>query len=59
MDRPIAGKLVREAMLEYVMRNSPLLNNYVKGIAEFTGLSEEDVRRSRPVREYVRRLLGF
>ncbi len=59
MDRPIAGRLVREAMLEYVMRNSPMLNSYVKGIARFTGLPDEEVRKSRPVREYVRKLLGF
>jgi hypothetical protein len=59
MDRPIAGKLIREAMLEYVMRNSPMLNSYIKGIARFTGLSDDEVRKSRPVREYVRKLLGF
>jgi hypothetical protein len=59
MDRPIAGKLMREVMLEYVMRNSPMLNSYVRGIARFTGLSVEEVRKSKPVREYARRILGF
>jgi hypothetical protein len=59
MDRPIVGRFLREAMLEYVMHNLPMLNNYVKGIAKFTGLPEEEVRRSRPAREYARRLLGF
>jgi hypothetical protein len=59
MSRPVVGRLLREAMLEYVMHKSPMLNNYVKGVAKFTGLSEEEVRRSRPVREYARKLLGF
>ena len=59
MDRPVLNRVLREAMLEYVMRNSPTLNNYVRGVAEFTGLPEEVVRGSRPVREYVRKILGF
>jgi hypothetical protein len=53
------GRLLREALLEHVMHNSPMLNNYVKGVAEFTGLPAEVVRRSKPVREYARKLLGF
>jgi hypothetical protein len=59
MGRPVAGRLLREAMLEYVIRNSPMLNSYVKGVAEFTGLPEEAVKRSKPVREYAKRILGF
>jgi hypothetical protein len=59
MNRPVMGKLLREALIDYVMHNSPMLNNYVKGIADFTGLPVEVVRRSRSVREYARRMLGF
>jgi hypothetical protein len=59
MSRPVMGKLLREAILEYVLHNSPVLNNYVKGVAEFTGLPVEVVRRSKPVREYARKILGF
>jgi hypothetical protein len=59
MGRPILNKILREAMLEYVMHKSPMLNNYVRGVAEFTGLPDDEVRRSRPVREYARRILGF
>jgi hypothetical protein len=59
MNRPVMGKLLKDAMLDYVMHNSPMLNNYAKGIAEFTGLPVEVVRRSKPVREYARKILGF
>jgi hypothetical protein len=59
INRPILGRFLREAVLEYVLHNSPMLNNYVRGVSGFTGLPEEVVRRSRPVREYARKLLGF
>jgi len=59
LNRPVLGELLREAVLEYVLHNSPMLSNYVRGVSEFTGLPEEVVRRSRPAREYARRMLGF
>jgi hypothetical protein len=59
MGRPVVGRLLREVILEYVIRNSPMLNSYVRGVADFTGLPEEEVKRSKPVREYARRMLGF
>jgi hypothetical protein len=59
LNRPVLGELLREAVLEYAIYNSPMLSNYVRGVSEFTGLPEEAVRRSRPVREYARRMLGF
>jgi len=55
----VGRPLVRKALLEYVAQHSPMLNRYVKGIARFTGLPEEEVRKSKPVREYLRKLLGL
>lgn len=55
LNRPIVKKL----LLEYVLENSPAVQNYVKRISEVTGLPEEVVRRSQPVRNYVRKLLGI
>jgi hypothetical protein len=50
--------LVRELLEEYLLEKSPLVSNYVKAIARVTGLSEDVVRRSLPVRNYVKKILG-
>jgi hypothetical protein len=51
--------LIRGLLEEYVLERSPMVTNYVKETAKLTGLSEEEVRRSKPVREFVRRMLGL
>jgi len=56
--RPILGAVFERSLLEYVLSRSPAVSRYVKRISEVTGLPEEVVRRSRPVREYVRSLVG-
>jgi len=55
LSRPI----VKRVFLEYVLDSSPAVQNYVKRISEITGLPEEVVKRSQPVRNYVRKLLGI
>jgi hypothetical protein len=50
--------LVKQLLEEYLLEKSPLVSNYVKAIARVTGLSEEVVRRSLPVRNYVKKILG-
>lgn len=58
LSRPVVKRLLQRALLEYVLENSPAVQNYVRRIAQVTGLSEEVVRRSQPVRNYIRSLLG-
>jgi hypothetical protein len=54
----VVKRLLQQALLEYVLENSPAVQNYVRRIAQVTGLPEEVVRRSQPVRNYIRSLLG-
>jgi len=49
---------VRGLLEEYLAETSPLVSRYVRRVAEVTGLPEEVVRRSRPVRNLVRSILG-
>jgi len=49
---------VKQLLEEYLLEKSPLINNYVKRIAQVTGLPEEVVRRSLPVRNYVKKILA-
>jgi len=58
LERLMRRPLVRELLEEYLLNKSPLVDNYVKAIAKVTGLPEEVVRRSLPVRNYVRKILG-
>jgi DNA mismatch repair ATPase MutS len=58
LSRPVVRGLLQRALLEYALENSPAVQNYVKRIARVTGLPEEVVKRSRPVRNYIRSLLG-
>jgi DNA mismatch repair ATPase MutS len=55
LNRPI----VKTFLLEYILDNSPAVQSYIKRIAQVTGLPEEVVRRSKPVRNYVRSILGI
>ena len=59
LKRPIVSEWVGEAIVEYVLENSPAVKNYVKRIAEFTGIPEEAVKRSEAVRKYIKSLLGI
>jgi hypothetical protein len=54
----IERQLVKQLLEEYLLEKSPLINNYVKRIAQVTGLPEETVKRSRPVRNYIKKILG-
>jgi len=54
MRRPLVKKLLEE----YLLEKSPFIANYVKSIAKVTGLSEEEVKRSMPVRNLIKRILG-
>ena len=54
MERPLVKKLLEE----YLLEKSPFIANYVKSIAKVTGLSEEEVKRSMPVRNLIKRILG-
>jgi hypothetical protein len=51
--------VVKKLLLDYVLENSPAVRAYVRRISQVTGLPEEVVKRSQPVRNYVRKLLGF
>jgi hypothetical protein len=55
LNRPVVKRL----LLDYVLERSPAVQAYVKRISQVTGLPEEVVRRSQPVRNYVRNLLGI
>ena len=57
--RPILGAVFERSLLEYVLSRSPAVSKYVKRISEVTGLPEEVVKSSRPVREYIKSLVGI
>jgi len=57
--RPIVKELIEKTLFEYILEKSPAVNKYVKRISEVTGLPEEVVRRSKPVREYIKSLTGI
>ena len=59
LKRPIVSEWVEEAIIEYMLENSPAVKNYVKRIAEFTGMPEEAVKSSEAVRRYIKSLLGI
>jgi hypothetical protein len=54
MERPI----VKQLLEEYLTEKSPLISNYVRRIAEITGLPPETVKRSMPVRNFVKKIIG-
>jgi len=57
--RPFLKKVFEETIVNYVVERSPAVNKYVKKISEITGLPEDVIKRSRPVRNYVKAFLGF
>jgi len=63
-DKDITQGWVRERTLlkrlyeQTVMSKSPLFRKYVEGIAKTTGVPEERVVKSRPVRNFLRRIAG-
>ena len=57
--RPIVKELIEKTLFEYILEKSPAVNKYVKRISEVTGLPEEVVKRSKPVREYIKSLTGI
>jgi len=54
LNRPVIKAVVEE----YVLEASPMVNNYVKKIAQITGLPEDVVKRSTPVRNLVKKIIG-
>jgi len=54
LSRPLVKKLIEE----YVLETSPMVNNYVKRISQITGLPEDVVKRSIPVRNLVKKIVG-
>jgi pyrroloquinoline quinone (PQQ) biosynthesis protein C len=54
LSRPLVKRLVEE----YVIEVSPMVNNYVKKISQITGLPEDVVKRSAPVRNLVKKIVG-
>jgi len=54
LSRPVVKWLVEE----YIAESSPMISKYVKRMAEVTGLPEEVVRRSAPVRNLIKRIVG-
>jgi hypothetical protein len=54
LSRPLVKKLIEE----YVLETSPMVNNYVKRISQITGLPEDVVKRSMPVRNLVKKIIG-
>jgi DNA mismatch repair ATPase MutS len=57
--RPIVKEFIEKTLFEYILEKSPAVNKYVKRISEVTGLPEEVVKRSKPVREYIKSLTGI
>jgi hypothetical protein len=53
--RPLLKRLYELTFL----RKSPLPQRYAEGIAKVTGLSVGEVMKSRPFKEYVKRLAGL
>jgi len=58
IERILKRPIIKMLLEEYLIEKSPLLSNYVKRISEITGLSEDIVKRSKPVRNYVKKILG-
>jgi DNA mismatch repair ATPase MutS len=58
LERLLKRPLVRALLEEYLVEHSPLVRRYAERVAEVTGLPLEVVKRSRPVRNYARRILG-
>lgn len=65
LDRDITKGLLRERVIlkrliiKYIMNNSPMVRNYVKSISRVTGLPEDVVARSEPVKRYIERMVGI
>jgi len=57
--RPILKEFFERSVVSYVLSRSPAVNEYVRRISKLTGLPEEVVRNSQPVRNYLKSLLGF
>jgi hypothetical protein len=58
LKRLLKRPLIRALLEEYLIEHSPLVKKYAERVAEVTGLPLEVVKRSQPVRNYARRILG-
>jgi len=58
LERLLKRPLIRALLEEYLLEHSPLVRRYAERVAEVTGLPVEVVKRSQPVRNYARRILG-
>jgi hypothetical protein len=54
LSRPLVKKFIEE----YVLETSPMINNYVRRISQITGLPEDVVKRSTPVKNFVKMIIG-
>jgi len=53
-ERPLLKRLYEKTF----MSRSPIFREYVRGVARATELPEEKVIKSRPVRNFLRKLVG-